>query len=72
MISDQDTNDNVEVNTSMFSVGEEVKVIDGPFSTFRGTISHVDDQKNKLKVEVLIFSRATMVELDFIQVERVS
>jgi transcriptional antiterminator NusG len=70
MLNDQDTNDNMTTDSSLFSVGEEVKVIDGAFSTFRGNVSSVDEDKKKLKVEVLIFSRPTMVELDFIQVER--
>jgi len=71
MLNDQETNDNIITYGNLFSVGEEVKVIDGAFSTFKGNVSSVDDAKKKLKVEVLIFSRPTTVELDFIQVERV-
>ncbi len=70
MLGDQDVNDNITID-SIFSAGESVKVIDGPFSSFKGKIFNVDESKSKLKVEVLIFSRPTMVDLDFIQVERV-
>jgi transcriptional antiterminator NusG len=71
MIQDQDTNDNITTSTSLFSKGEEIKVTEGAFSTFKGTITSVDPEKQKIKVEVLIFSRPTEVELDFLQVERV-
>lgn len=70
MLNDQETNDTLTTDSTLFSVGEKVKVVDGPFSTFRGEISQVDDDKKKLKVQVLIFSRPTMLELDFLQVER--
>ena len=70
MMNEQDNSDNITAESSLFSVGEEIKVIDGAFSTFKGNVSSVDEDRKKLKVEVLIFSRPTMVELDFIQVER--
>jgi transcriptional antiterminator NusG len=70
MFSDQENNDTITTESTLFSVGEEVKVIDGAFSTFRGSVCNIDEDKKKLKVEVLIFSRPTMVELDFYQVER--
>lgn len=54
-----------------FSVGENVKVIDGPFANFNGLIEDVNQDKGKVKVSVSIFGRATPVELDFIQVEKV-
>ncbi|NLK46537.1 MAG: transcription termination/antitermination factor NusG [Treponema sp.] len=54
-----------------FSVGETVKVIDGPFASFTGTIDEVNLEKNKLKVVVGIFGRATPVEVDLLQVEKV-
>lgn len=54
-----------------FSEGETVKVIEGPFTSFVGTIEAVSD-KGKIKVNVSIFGRPTPVELDFTQVERVS
>jgi len=70
MLQEQESNDNKEVDTNIFTVGEEVKVTDGPFSSFRGNVSFIDSEKSKLKVEVSIFSRVTTLELDFIQVER--
>ena len=54
-----------------FSEGESVKVIEGPFANFVGTIEAVND-KGKIKVNVSIFGRPTPVELDFTQVEKVS
>jgi len=55
-----------------FIIGETVKIIDGPFNDFNGTIEEVNDDKKKLKVVVKIFGRATPVELNFVQVEKVS
>ena len=53
-----------------FFVGEPVKVIDGPFNGFSGTIEEVNEEKKKLKVMVKIFGRKTPLELNFIQVEK--
>lgn len=53
-----------------FSVGEAVKITDGPFSDFLGTIDSIDEEKGKIKVLVSIFGRETPVELDFLQVAK--
>ncbi len=54
-----------------YTVGETVKVIDGPFNGFNGTIEKVNDEKRKLEVMVKIFGRKTPLELSFMQVEKV-
>lgn len=54
-----------------FSVSEAVKIIDGPFSDFLGTIHEIDEEKGKVKVLVSIFGRETPVELDFLQIQKV-
>ena len=54
-----------------FNSGEPVKIIDGPFESFTGTIEEVNLEKNKLKVMVQIFGRSTPVEVDLLQVEKV-
>lgn len=55
---------------TLFEVGEAVKVIDGPFQDFNGTVDEVRPEKGKVRVLISIFGRATPVELDFVQVEK--
>ncbi|CAN5131613.1 transcription termination/antitermination protein NusG [soil metagenome] len=53
-----------------FSVGEAVKITEGPFTDFLGTVEGIDDEKGKIRVLVSIFDRETPVELDFLQVKK--
>lgn len=53
-----------------FERGESVRITEGPFKHFIGVVEEVNDQKNKLKVMVTVFDRATPVEVDFLQVEK--
>ena len=54
-----------------FSVGEQVKITQGPFESFSGVIDEVNTEKNKIKVSVQIFGRSTPVEVDIAQVEKI-
>ncbi len=54
-----------------FAVGESVRIVDGPFDSFTGQVEEVNMEKGKLRVMVGIFGRATPVEVDFLQVEKV-
>ena len=54
-----------------FTQGEAVKIVEGPFADFLGTIDSIDEEKGKVKVLVSIFGRETPVELDFLQVAKI-
>jgi transcriptional antiterminator NusG len=67
-----ESNEAGETMLEPYLIGETVKVIDGPFAEFIGDIQEVNEEKKKLKVVVKIFGRGTEVELNFMQVEKIS
>lgn len=62
---------NIDSMSIPFTIGETIKVIDGPFNGFNGTIEKINEEKRKLEVMVKIFGRKTPLELSFMQVEKV-
>ena len=71
MLNEQEVVDNKDIQ-SAFIVNEEVKIIDGPFATFKGNVESVDNEKNKLKVSVSIFGKKTVLDMNIMQVEKIS
>ena len=60
-----------DLMTIPFNIGETIKVVDGPFNGFNGTIEKINEDKRKIEVMVKIFGRKTPLELSFMQVEKV-
>ncbi len=67
-LSTNEASDNKNV---IFEIGETLNIIEGPFESFSGVVEEFDIEKQKVKISVLIFGRATSVELDVNQVEKV-
>ena len=69
VLGDSDESKHKNVMAAPFSVGDSIKVTDGPFNDFTGYVQEINEEKQKVKVMVSIFGRATPVELDFLQVQ---
>ena len=62
--------DSITVAQTSYEVGDSVKITDGPFNGFGGTVDEIDQDRSKLKVVVVIFGRKTLLELSFTQVTK--
>jgi transcriptional antiterminator NusG len=71
-ILDMSNEQTPDTKNIIFEIGEALNIIEGPFESFSGTVEEFDAEKQKVKISVLIFGRATSVELDINQVEKVS
>lgn len=69
ILSDQEVSDNKDFSNT-YVLDEMVEIIDGPFSTFKGKITQMDVEKDRLKIQVSIFGRPTSVDLTFIQIKK--
>lgn len=70
MISDEKTS--VIDNDKIFEIGEVINVIDGPFDSFSGAVESFDDEKQRIKISILIFGRSTSVELHYDQIKKIN
>lgn len=70
MLADEERNREAATIATDYRQGDQVKIKDGPFESFEGTVDSIDDQKGKVSVIVTIFGRATPLELEYWQIER--
>lgn len=70
IIVEQEETDTKDLST-VFIIGEEIEITDGPFASFKGKIDQIEQEKQKVKILVLIFGRATVVELNFSQIKKI-
>jgi len=70
MISDEKTS--VIDSDRIFEIGEVINVIDGPFDSFSGAVESFDDEKQRIKISILIFGRSTSVELHYDQIKKIN
>ena len=71
ILGEVEVKDGQEVMSTRFRRDEVVKIIDGPFVDFEGSVTETNEEKQKVKVMVSIFGRSTPLELDYLQVEHV-
>ena len=69
ILTEQEATDTKDFS-NIYAMDEEVEIIDGPFNTFKGTISKIDNDKEKVQVQVSIFGRPTKVDLTFMQIKK--